>query len=96
MIMVKLQYAQTNSATYIFFWVQTFMGNRTNKKESYNSHPTYGLTLTGTVSSQCPTPVYDIFSLNFSLFAKIKFILLKNFFFVDIHAVIMIASEVEF
>ncbi len=38
-IMGELQYAQTSGATRIFFYVQTFIGNRTNGEESFDSHP---------------------------------------------------------
>ena len=55
--MGELQYAQTSSATRIFFYVQTFIGNRTNGEESFDSHPHFGLTRTGTASSQSPTPL---------------------------------------
>ena len=33
------QYAQKRSATRIFFYGQTFIGNRTNREESFDSHP---------------------------------------------------------
>ena len=55
--MGELQYAQTSGATRIFFYVQTFIGNRTNREESFDSHPPFGLTWTGTASSQIPTPL---------------------------------------
>ena len=52
----ELQYAQTSGTTYIFFYVQTFIGNPMNK-ESINSHPHFGLTQTGTAWSHSPTPL---------------------------------------
>ena len=55
--MGELQYAQTSGATRIFFYVQTFIGNRTNGEESFDSYPPFGLTWTGTASSQSPTPL---------------------------------------
>ena len=55
--MGELQYAQMSGATRIFFYVQTFIGNRTNGEESFDSHPPFGLTWTGTASSQSPTPL---------------------------------------
>ena len=36
---------------------QTFIDNRTNGKESFDSHHPFGLTRTGTASSQSPTPL---------------------------------------
>ena len=55
--MGELQYAQTSGDTRIFFYVQTFIGNRNNGEESFDSHPHFGLTGTGTSSSQSPTPL---------------------------------------
>ena len=49
-IMGELQYAQTSGATRIFFYVQIFIGNRTNGEESFDSYPPSGLTWTGTAS----------------------------------------------
>ena len=57
--MGELKYAQTSGATRKFFYVQTFIGNRTNGEESFDSHPPFGLTWTGTASSQSPTPLFD-------------------------------------
>ena len=38
--MCKLKYAQLSGATHIFFYLQTFIGNQTNAKESFDSsHP---------------------------------------------------------
>ena len=55
--MGELHYAQTSGATPIFFYAQTFIGKRTNGEESFDSHPPFGLTRTGTASSQSPTPL---------------------------------------
>ena len=55
--MGELQYAQASGATRIFFYVQTFIGNWTNGEESFDSHPLFGLTRTGTASLQSPTPM---------------------------------------
>ena len=53
--MGELQYAQTSGATRIFFYVQTFIGNRTNGEESFDSYPPFGLTWTGAASLQSLT-----------------------------------------
>ena len=37
--MGELQFALTSGPTRIFFYVQTFIGNRTNGEESFDSHP---------------------------------------------------------
>ena len=39
--MGELQYAKTSGATRIFFYVQTFIGNRTNGEESFDSYPPF-------------------------------------------------------
>ena len=46
--MGELQYAQMSGATCIFFYVQTIIGNQTNGEESFDSHPPFALTWTGT------------------------------------------------
>ena len=55
--MSELQYAQTNGATHIFFYVQTFIGNRRNRQDSFDSHPPFGQTGYGTALSQSPIPL---------------------------------------
>ena len=42
--MGELQYAQTSGATHIFFYIQIFIGNRTNKEDSLDFHELFGLT----------------------------------------------------